>query len=67
MDATVRQVIEMAINEQFEGGLIVGALENGGVDLAPFHDLDGAVPDALKAELATLRAAIIDGTISVSP
>ena len=67
MDATVRQVIEMAMNDQFYGGLIVGALENGGVDLAPFHDLDSAVPATLKAELATLRAGIIDGTIDVSP
>lgn len=67
MDATVRQVIEMAMNDQFAGGLIVGSLENGGVDLAPFHDLDSAVPDTLKTELADLRAAIIDGTISVSP
>ena len=67
MDATVRQVIEMTMNDQFKGGLIVGSLENGGVDLAPFHDLDSAVPDALKTELADLRAAIIDGTIDVSP
>jgi len=67
MDATVRQVIEMAMNDQFEGGLIVGALENGGVDLAPFHDLDSAVPASLKAELAAIRAGIVDGTIDVSP
>jgi len=67
MDATVRQVIEMAMNDQFEGGLIVGALENGGVDLAPFHDLDSAVPASLKAELMVIRAGIVDGTIDVSP
>jgi len=67
MDATVRQVIEMAMNDQFAGGLIVGSLENGGVDLAPFHDLDSAVPDALKAKLVDIRAGIIDGTIIVSP
>ncbi len=67
MDATVREVIEMAMNDQFEGGLIVGTLDNGGVDLAPFHDLDSAVPPALKAKLAVIRAGIIDGTIDVSP
>lgn len=67
MDATVRQVIEMAMNDQFGGGLIVGALENGGVDLAPFHDLDSAVPASLKAELMAIRAGIVDGTIDVSP
>ncbi len=67
MDATVREVIEMAMNDQFEGGLIVGTLDNGGVDLAPFHDLDSAVPPALKAKLAVIRAGIIDGSIDVSP
>lgn len=67
MDATVMAVIEAAMNDTFEGGLLTGTLENGGVDLAPFHDLEGAVPKALKAELAALRAAIIDGSVSVRP
>ncbi|MCO4848856.1 MAG: BMP family ABC transporter substrate-binding protein [Yoonia sp.] len=67
MDATVMAVIEAAMNDTFEGGLLTGTLENGGVDLAPFHDLDAAVPDALKAELAALRAAIIDGSVPVRP
>lgn len=66
MDATVAQVIETTMNNEFEGGLLVGTLENGGVDIAPFHDMDGIVPDDLKSELKVLRAGIIDGTISVS-
>ena len=41
MDATVLAVIEAAMNDTFEGGVIVGTLENGGVDLAPFHDMEG--------------------------
>lgn len=67
MDATVMAVIEAAMNDTFEGGLLTGTLENGGVDLAPFHDLDAAVPAALKAELDALRAAIIDGSVQVRP
>lgn len=67
MDSTVLAVIEAAMNDTFEGGLLTGTLENGGVDLAPFHDLDNAVPDTLKAELDALRAGIIDGSISVRP
>lgn len=67
MDATVFQVIEQVIDGMFGGGVIVGTLENGGVDLAPFHDFDGVVPAELVAELAEIRAGIIDGTIVVGP
>ena len=49
----------------FEGGVIVGTLDNGGVGLAPFHDMDDAVPAELKAELEAIRAGIIDGSITV--
>lgn len=65
MDATVFQVIEQAMAGTFEGGVIVGTLENGGVDIAPFHDLEGAVPADLAAELDAVRAGIIDGSIPV--
>ena len=65
MDATVADVIERAVNGTFEGGVLVGTLENGGVDLAPFHDMEDLVPAELKAELEEIRAGIIDGSISV--
>ena len=67
MDATVLQVIKSAMEGTFEGGVLVGSLANGGVDLAPFHDMEDTVPDALKAELDTIRQGIIDGSIDVSP
>ena len=65
MDSTVFQVIERAMDDTFEGGLIVGTLESGGVDLAPFHDMEDAVPAELKADLDAIRAGIIDGSIKV--
>jgi basic membrane protein A len=65
MDATVMQAIQMAMDGTFKGGVVVGTLDNGGVDLAPFHDLDSAVSDELKGELDTIRAGIIDGSVSV--
>ncbi|OAN76620.1 BMP family ABC transporter substrate-binding protein [Jannaschia sp. EhC01] len=67
MDATVFQVIERVMAGSFEGGVIVGTLANGGVDLAPFHDFEGTVPEDLVAELTALRAGIIDGTVAVGP
>ncbi len=65
MDATVREVIELTMNGTFEGGVIVGTLENGGVDLAPFHDMEDLVPAELKDQIEAIRAGIIDGSIKV--
>jgi basic membrane protein A len=65
MDATVKQAIQMAMDGTFEGGVVVGTLSNGGVGLAPFHDLDSAVSDELKGELDTIGQGIMDGSISV--
>jgi len=65
MDATVTEVIARAMNGTFEGGLMVGTLENGGVDLAPFHDMAERVPAELVTKLEAVRAGIIDGSINV--
>lgn len=65
MDATVMEVIDSAMKGTFKGGVVTGSLANGGVDLAPLHDMETLVPDELKKELATIRQQIIDGTIKV--
>src|SRR5690606_28923641 len=65
MDATVLAAITAAHDGTFEGGVVVGTLESGGVGLAPFHELEDAVPADLKAELDALRQGIIDGSIDV--
>lgn len=65
MDATVLGVIKQAMEGSFEGGVLVGTLANGGVDMAPFHDMEELVSDELKQELEAIRQGIIDGTIDV--
>jgi basic membrane protein A len=65
MDSTVVEAIKEAQDGTFKGGVIVGTLKSGGVGLAPFHDLDSAVPADLKGELDTITKGIIDGSISV--
>jgi basic membrane protein A len=65
MDTTVQAAITAAYDGSFEGGVVVGTLANDGVSIAPFHDLDSAVSAELKAELETIKAGIIDGSISV--
>ena len=65
VDATVYEAIKRANDGTFEGGVLVGTLENEGVGLAPFHDFDDDVPAELKAEVEALAAGILDGSIKV--
>jgi basic membrane protein A len=65
MDATTYQVIESVIDGSFTGGNVIGTLENGGVKIAPFHDLDNLVPADIKAELEQIQADIISGKIKL--
>jgi basic membrane protein A len=66
MDVTTLNTIKAAKDGTFAGGVTAGTLANTGVDLAPFHDLDGQVSAELKAEIEAVRAKIIDGTIKLS-
>lgn len=65
MDATVLGVIEAAMNGTFEGGVLVGTLENGGVALAPYHDFESEVPAELSAEIEAIKSAIIAGELTL--
>ena len=67
MDVTTLEVIKSAKEGTFKGGSSIGNLENGGVALAPFHDLDSMVSADLKAELEALKADIISGKIQMNP
>jgi len=64
LDVAVLEAVTAGVEGTFEGGVWIGDLENGGTDIAPFHDFDADVPEALKTELETVRAGIIAGTIS---
>jgi basic membrane protein A len=66
MDATTAAVIKSVADGTFAGGVTIGTLENDGVGLAPYHELDSVVPAELKAEVEALKAEIIAGTIDVS-
>jgi basic membrane protein A len=67
MDVAVFDTIEAALNDQFEGGLYTGTLENEGVDIAPLHEFEASVPAELQTEVEDLRAGIISGEIQVAP
>jgi basic membrane protein A len=64
MDNSVYDVIQSSIDGKFDGcGVYVGDLENAGVGIASYHDLDSAVPADLKAEVEDLQKKIISGEI----
>ena len=65
MDSTAVEAIKQAMDGTFKGGVTVGTLANDGVGLAPYHDLDSAVPAELKAEIDDLKQQIIDGKVDV--
>ena len=63
-DAVV-EIVGSSIDDTFDNTAFVGTLENGGVGLAPFHDMESSVSDELAAELEQLTADIVAGTITV--
>lgn len=67
MDVAVFTSIESVIDGTFEGGIYSGTLENEGVGIAPFHNLEGQVPQELADKVEELKAGIIDGSVSVDP
>ena len=65
MDVTTFNAIKAVVDGNFEGGVTVGTLENGGVNIADYHDMASVVPAELQEQIETIRAGIIDGSISV--
>jgi basic membrane protein A len=65
LDNAVYGVVESAATkDEFNGGgVYVATLTNGGVGLAPYHDMEDQIPDSLKAEVAAIQEGIIAGTI----
>jgi len=64
MDNSVYDVIKAAMDKKFDGcGEYVGDLVNKGVGIAPYHDLDSAVPADLKSEVEDLQQKIVSGEI----
>ena len=61
MDVEDFDAISKVIEDSFEGGMYVGTLANGGVDLAPFHQLEEIVSADLKLEIEAVKAGIVEG------
>jgi basic membrane protein A len=67
MDVAVHDATVQAAEDNFEGGLYTGTLENDGVGLGPFNEFEDQVPDEVKTAVDDLRQQIIDGDITTTP
>jgi basic membrane protein A len=65
INVAVYNVIKSVLDGTFKGGTLNSTIVDGGVDLAPFHDLDSQVPDQLKTDLTQVKADLVSGAITV--
>jgi basic membrane protein A and related proteins len=63
-DVAIVEAVERSVFLGEIGGQLVGTLENGAVDIAPFHAQSNAVSEKLREQLAELRADIIAGNVT---
>ncbi|WP_026075150.1 BMP family lipoprotein [Cellulomonas massiliensis] len=61
----VFDTIKASVDGNFTAEPYVGTLENGGVDIAPFHDFESQVPAELSSKIDELREQIISGDLVV--
>ena len=66
MKVSTYEAVLAAGNDEFDFSPYVGTLENDGVGVAPFHEFEDKVSPELAADLETVKAGIIDGSIEVT-
>jgi basic membrane protein A len=66
MDKTIFTTMKAVQDGTFKGGITIGNLKNGGVSLAPYHDLDAKISAELKAEIEQIKADIIAGKVTLN-
>ncbi|RXZ51469.1 BMP family lipoprotein [Agromyces binzhouensis] len=59
------EIVGAVQDGSFTSDPYVGTLENGGVEIAPYHDLESLVAPGLQGEIEGLRQAIIAGELVV--
>ena len=64
VDVSVYTAIKTALEGTFKGGNAFFVASNQGVGLAPFHDAEDAIPQAVKDKLDEIYKGLADGTIT---
>lgn len=63
VDNAVFDVVKEIVDGKFQGGVYLGNAANGGIDYAPFHDAESALPADAKATLDKIKQGLADGSI----
>jgi len=65
IDVVTSMTIQDALQGNFGSGVMLGTLENGGVDLAPLQGPEGLVSEELRAEIEETRQLFVSGGLSL--
>jgi basic membrane protein A len=65
IDVSVLDTINKNAGGDLGGEDYLGTLANNGVLLSPYHEFEDVISAELKAEIETLKAALVDGSIKV--
>ena len=63
VDVAVYEFLKSINAGTSKAGILTANIKNGGVGLAPFHDWDSKVPQAVKDKIAAAEAGLKDGSI----
>jgi basic membrane lipoprotein Med (substrate-binding protein (PBP1-ABC) superfamily)/fibronectin type 3 domain-containing protein len=65
VDTSVYQTIEDLVGDAFTSGNVLYDLAAGGVGLAPYHETEGSIPQAVKDYIESVKAGILDGSVNI--
>jgi basic membrane protein A and related proteins len=65
VDVAIYNYLKTVADGSVQAGIVTGTLQNGGVELAPFHNWDSKIPANLKAQIQQASDGIKDGSIKI--
>jgi basic membrane lipoprotein Med (substrate-binding protein (PBP1-ABC) superfamily) len=66
VDNAVYGAVQRAVEGTFKGGTYVFDAGNDGIGLAPFHEAEATIPEAVKTQLQEVAAALRAGQIQIN-
>jgi basic membrane lipoprotein Med (substrate-binding protein (PBP1-ABC) superfamily) len=66
VDNAVYGAVQRAVEGTFKGGTYVFDAGNDGIGLAPFHEAEATIPEAVKTQLQGIAAALRAGQIQIN-